>query len=258
MRIAKKLSRVPALLPQLLQYLYFHKWVVGITNTKFDISFTVFRESFLDDQYGLRNFLKSIDGTSRVLFLDVGRNHGFVFFYFLFFMKKLGCSISRIDYIGIDPSPIKFAYFPQDLPATEVTYRLIDKAVIFDQSPTVRLKYGEDNMGNFNVSGSNFEKKMERIAARRRFIEIEVDTLPVDQLMNILRDAEDYSAIIVKIDCKNRTEQIMEKTLDILEPMALSWHVACERDGSSEGRLGDRTTKRAGVLLASRLADQRS
>lgn len=251
MSIARKLARKPKRLPQYFQYLYYHKILFGITNTKFDISFTVFRESFLDDQYGLREFARAVDGTDSLLFVDIGRNHGLVFYYFLYFLKKSGISIGRIDYVGIDPSPIKFAYFHQDSPEPKVTYRLIDKAVVFDDAPTVRLKYGENNLGNFNVAGSNYEDKMKAVASQRSFIEIEVDTLPIDRLMDIIRGADRYSTAIIKIDCKNRTERIMEQTIALLEPMSLQWHVACERDGSAEGRLKDRTTLRKGTLMAS-------
>lgn len=258
MTLLSKLSRLPERLPQLVSYLYHQKFRFGITNTKFDISFTVFRESFLNDQYRIKSFAHGLDGTDSLLFLDVGRNHGFVFFYFLHYLAENDIKIGRIQYIGIDPSPLKFAYYDTPPAGTQVDYRLIDKAVVFDDSETVKLKYGERNLGNFNVTGSNFEKSMGKVARRREFIEIEVDAMGIDELMDLVREANGYSSAIVKIDCKNRTEQIMEQALDILgeqpgkrpDKQPDKWLVACERDRSADGRLDDRTENLGDTLVA--------
>ena len=251
MTLISKLRKVPVRAPQFLAYLYHQKLRLGITNTKFDISFTVFRESFLGDQYRLRSFARHLDGTDSLLFVDVGRNHGFVFYYFLDHLVRNNIRIGRIQYIGIDPSPIKFAYCETPPEGTEISYRLLDKAVVFDGSDTVKLKYGERNIGNFNVTGSNYETRMKKVASRSRFIEIEVETLQIDALMELVAGARDYSSAIVKVDCKNRTEVIMEKAVGVLEDYDGDWLVACEPDGSSEGRMKARAVDCGGALVMS-------
>ncbi len=249
--LMSKLKKIPERGPQVLAYLYHQKLRFGITNTKFDISFTVFRESFLNDQYRIKSFARHLDGTDSLLFLDVGRNHGFVFYYLLDHLAKTNIRIGRIQYIGIDPSPIKFAYYDRPPAGTQVDYRLIDRAVVFDGSQTVRLKYGERNLGNFNVTGSNYETSMKEVARRREFIEIEVETLQAEALMDLVAEARDYSAAIVKIDCKNQTEILMEQALERLEGQSGPWLAACEPDGSSEGRLRARAQAFPGALVMS-------
>lgn len=251
MSLITKLKKLPAGGPQVLAYLYYQKLKFGITNTKFDISFTVFRESFLNDQYRIKSFSGHLHGTGSLLFVDIGRNHGFVFFYFLEHMARMGTKIGRIHYIGIDPSPLKFAYYDRLMPGTQVDYRLIDKAVVFDGSKTVKLKYGERNIGNFNVSGSNYETRMKKVAAHSQFIEIEVDTLQVEEVLELVKGGQGIDNVIVKIDCKNCNEIIMERTLDILADHPGGWLVACERDGSSRGRLATHAEVLTETIVAS-------
>ena len=95
----------------LAKYFWYHKVVFGITNTKFDISYCVFRESFLNDQYKIRKFLESVGEAKELFFLDIGRNHGFVFYYMMYYVMKINFSVSVINYYGVDPSPLKFVYF---------------------------------------------------------------------------------------------------------------------------------------------------
>lgn len=253
MSILSKLSQLPKRLPQLVLYLYYHKLVFGITNTKFDISFTVFRESFLGDQYRIKSFASNLKDKESLLFLDIGRNHGFVFYYFLHHLARQGIKIDKIQYIGIDPSPLKFAYYNKSLQGTKVDYRLIDKAVVFDETRTVRLKYGERNLGNFNVAGSNYEKSMAKVARQRDFIEIEVDALRIDDLLELVRQTSAYDSAIVKIDCKNRTEVILERSLEILADHSGPWLAACERDHSAGGRLEGRAEKLGGTLVSANM-----
>jgi len=96
---------------QVCQYYWYHKHVFSITNTKFDISYCVFRESFLRDIYGIRRFLNNIDSSDKLLFVDIGRNHGFVFYYTMYHIMRTKFPVSVVDYYGIEPSPLKFVYF---------------------------------------------------------------------------------------------------------------------------------------------------
>ncbi len=235
-------------------FFYYQKLKFGITNTKLDISFAVFRESFLGDQYRIKNFAGNLDGADSLLFLDIGRNHGFVFYYFLHHLSQNNIRIDRIQYIGIDPSPLKFVYYRGLRDGTAISYRIIDKAVVFDESKTVMLKYGERNLGNFNVTGSNFETRMKSAARQRDFIEIEVETISITEVNDLVRQAHAYSNVIVKIDCKNRTEIIMENALDILQDHPGAWLVACEADRSSEGRLKAKAQNLGVTLVASNRA----
>jgi hypothetical protein len=142
------------------RYYWYHKWVFGVTNTKFDISYCVFLESFLNDQYNIRKFLKSICNSNELFFLDIGRNHGFVFYYMMFHIMKTKFPVSIINYYGIDPSPLKFVYFNfhayLSKHGIKLNYNIIDRAIVFNQEPKVILKYGENNFGNFHVLGSNY------------------------------------------------------------------------------------------------------
>lgn len=219
-------------LADLPSYIYFHKFRFGITNTKNNITFTVFRESFLRDQYRIREFFDQAKPAGKVLFLDIGRNHGLVFFYLLDHIAQRS-DVASIHYIGIDPSPLKFVYYNSRKLKFPVSYRIVDKAVVFDSSETVRLKYGERNFGNFNVSGSTHEKKLSPLRDSFEFIEIEVDTIRNDELMDLLRSNLEADTIVVKIDCKNRNEVLFLDSLDILRSHAGSHLVACERDGTA-------------------------
>lgn len=227
------------------QFLRYHKFTFGITNTKFDISFCVFRESFLNDQYGIRRFLTRIAPAKELFFLDIGRNHGFVFYYTMFFIMKHNFKVSVINYYGVDPSPLKFVYFNYHkfLNASGITikYHLINRAVVFEPRTTVSLKYGENNYGNFNVSGSNYEQKSarryERKSARRRllreYVDVLVETIQFTELQDLLRNNMGSHAVIVKIDCKNRTDWLFTQFLETLENCSTNYLVSCERDGSS-------------------------
>lgn len=225
-----------ALLPR---YLYYHKLLFRITNTKFDISFCVFRESFVADQYGIRRFLRALRASEDIFFLDLGRNHGFVFYYAMYEIMKSGFDVSTVRYFGIDPSPLKFVYFNfHDALAKrgiDVRYHLINRAVVFNDERIVRLKYGEDNFGNFHVSGSNYDKWARRRPQRFEFVELAVETLPFAAVKTLVRENAGSGALIVKIDCKNRTEVMFAEILDILRDRAAPWLLSAERDGSAAG-----------------------
>ena len=240
-KLLRRLGKAPRRAWQLLLFLWYHKLVFAISGTRFDISFTVFRESFLDDQYRIRRFVRGLGPVDSLLFLDIGRNHGFVLYYLVEELTRRGPPVGRIRYVGCDPAPLKFVYHPRPPEGTEIAYRLIDRAVVFDGAATVRLKYGERNLGNFNVSGSNFEARMARFRDRFEFVEIEVDTISAEEILGHLADHESHDAVIVKIDCKNRTEQLMLRALERLEGRTAPWLVACERDASAAGALDART-----------------
>ena len=250
-RLARKARKAPVRAWQLLLYIYYHKLVYRIDNTKFNISFTVFRESFLGDQYRIRKFSRQLDGAESLLFIDLGRNHGFVFFYFLHELARRGTSLKSVRYIGCDPSPLKFVYHPHPPAGLDVSYRLLDRAIVFDDAKTVKLKYGERNLGNFNVSGSSFEARMAKAGRRYEFIEIEVDAISAEETIDLVRGHDDYDAVIVKIDCKNRTEQLMESALDVLEGRTGPWLTACERDGSGSEALARRAELSRETAVAS-------
>jgi len=58
------------------QYIWYHRFVFRIRDTKFDISYCVFRESFISDQYDIRGFLDRVGESEEICFIDLGRNHG--------------------------------------------------------------------------------------------------------------------------------------------------------------------------------------
>lgn len=203
---------------------------LGISNTKYDITYAVWRESYRGDQYGIREFLSKISPVDRLSFFDLGRNHGLVLLFALDFIKRKGLRVGKIDYTGIDPSPLKFAYLPN--PSTEVSYRIIDRAIVYDDSKTVKFKYGEQNFGNFNISGSNYEAKASTAHRRHQFIEIEVDTITADEVIRSITDAPGDSAVIVKIDFKNDCEIMFERVIAALEGRSGPYLIACEMDGT--------------------------
>lgn len=211
-------------------YLWYHKIRFRITNTKFDISYCVFRESFVGDQYGIRRFLDRIGKSDTLFFLDIGRNHGAVFYYALHHVDEAKIPVSKIVYYGIDPAPLKFVYYPGGPP---VEYHLIDKAVVMNDAKVVRLKYGEGNFGNFNVSDSNYEKRKRGQQERYEFIEINVETFALEEIIDLIRNNLAADAMIVKIDCKNQTDRIFMDVLDILSNRNSPYLVASERDGSA-------------------------
>ena len=93
------------------QYIWYHKLRFGVDKTKFDISFCVFIESFINDQYGIRAFLSKLRTAREVCFIDIGRNHGLVFYYAMYHIMKHDLPVKVVNYYGIDPSPLKFVYF---------------------------------------------------------------------------------------------------------------------------------------------------
>ena len=179
-RIGRKIRRLSEL-PYMIEFYLYRKFVFGITNTKFDISYCVFRESFLEDQYDIRKFIDRLAPCNELFFLDIGRNHGFVFYYMMFYLIKKNIRIPVINYYGVDPSPLKFVYFNfhEKLAKSgiHINYHIIDRAVVFNDEPTVALKYGEGNFGNFNVSGSNYEEKQAAVQPTREYVEIVVETI---------------------------------------------------------------------------------
>ncbi len=222
----------------LLAFYWYHKILFKITNTKFDISFCVFVESFIHDQYGIRTFLAQLPSSRELTFIDVGRNHGLVFYYTLYHIMKRDAPVSVIHYYGIDPSPLKFVYFNfHDYLARKgikVHYHIIDRAVVFNREKTVKLKYGEDNFGNFNVTGSNYDEKMASKQSRFQYVEIEVETLDFEELKAIVRKHLYSDTKIIKIDCKNRTDYMFSHLLDMLSAEKLNYMIAAEHDGSSD------------------------
>jgi len=239
-RVRRKLSSIGTKiynLKHLPGYLWHHKISFGITNTKYDISFCVYRESFVKDQYDIKRFLNTTKHAENLFFLDVGRNHGFVFYYTMYHIMKSNFPVSTINYIGIDPSPLKFVYFNflnyLLKNKIDINYFLIDKAVVLDDSSHVKLKYGEKNFGNFNIDGSNYEKKLKKIQSKLSFVEITVETISLQEIMSLIASHEDDDSIIVKIDCKNQTEVIFFEALSLLSSRTKPYLVACERDGSS-------------------------
>lgn len=242
---------------RILPYLWYHKVRFGITNTKFDISFCVFEESFLNDQYGIKKFLSQIEHSSQLTFLDLGRNHGLVFYYAMHHIMTHKIPMSRIDYIGIDPAPLKFVYFNHHDYLRDngiaINYLLMQKAIVFDGSESVKLKYGEGNFGNFNVAGSNYDRKLKALAARREFVEIEVETMQAAQIYDFIEAGKQSDTLIVKIDCKNRTEVLFAEALARLEGAEMNYLVACEQDGSAERDLSHHAVPGQRVLRASNL-----
>lgn len=225
--------KVISRLYQYLLYVWHHKLRLKVFNTKHDISFTVFRESFLDDQYKIRKFISSTDQNfSSLSFIDIGRNHGLVFLYFIDFLKNNIKHNLTINYVGIDPAPLKFVYARKVPENIKINYRIIDRAVVFDDARTVHLKYGENNCGNFNVRGSNFEKRMEKLRDRFEFIEIEVDTISELEILDLVRSGMINDVLIVKIDCKNQTNRLFEKTFDIVSINDRPFLISAERDNS--------------------------
>jgi len=217
-------------------YWWFHKCVFNITNTKFDISWCVFQESFLRDQYDIRKFLDSIKKADTVFFMDVGRNHGFIFYYTMYHIMRSRFKTSSITYIGIDPSPLKFVYFNffkfLKKNNIKINYFLIDKAVVFNNEQTVTLKYGEDNFGNFNINESNYAEKKKGKKNNRSYIEITVETIGHEELKKIVSDHMSADALIIKIDCKNQTSRLFLEMLDLMKGRTDPYLVACEQDDS--------------------------
>jgi hypothetical protein len=242
---------------QRVMYYWYHKLVFGITNTKFDISYTVFRESFLADQYNIRSFLDRIGSANRILFLDIGRNHGFVFYYAMFHIMKIRFPVAVIDYYGIDPAPLKFVYFNfHDYLVKnniKVNYHIINRAIVFDGATHALLKYGERNYGNFNVSGSNYSTTLADSQTLFEYVTLSVEAMPFSELVKLIEDDADADATIVKIDCKNRSDYIFCAIHRILSARRRPYLVSCERDGSADEDISNYVRRGMNVLTASRI-----
>ena len=236
-------------------YWWFHKYKFGVKNTKFDISWCVFLESFIQDQYDIRRFLDSIKQANNLFFIDIGRNHGFVFFYTMYHIMRSNFDTSTIKYIGIDPSPLKFVYFnyfkflrQADI---DIDYHLLDKAVVFNDASHAKLKYGEKNFGNFNISGSNYAQKLARRQNQFSYVDITVETISVKEIKEIIAEHKSSDAMMIKIDCKNQTTRLFMETLDILNDYDKPYLVACEKDSSIETDLSSYSKPGFNVLTAS-------
>ena len=252
-----KMRKILTYAPMLLPYFWYHKVVFGIANTKFDISFCVFRESFLADQYRIREFLGKQKSADELFVLDLGRNHGFVFYYMMYFIMKSGFEVKKVNYYGVDPSPLKFVYFNyfkflrhRNL---EINYFLIDRAVVFDESTHARLKYGENNFGNFNILGSNYQKNLDHAQSRFEYAYINVETISMDSVKSIVAEHMHSDALVAKIDCKNRTDCIFADLLDMMADRHGPYLISCEKDGSSDRDLSRFAHQNSRTLCASNI-----
>jgi hypothetical protein len=170
--------------------------------------------------------------------------------------------VSIINYYGIDPSPLKFVYFndTEYLRAAnlQVNYHLIDRAVVFDNcAKWVTLKYGEDNFGNFNVAGSNYARKLSTMQSNFEYVEINVETIKFVEVLELIKKNIDGNAIIIKIDCKNRTDYMFTECLKLLSGRNLDYLLSCEQDGSSDSDVSEYASKEAQVLSASNVTRPR-
>lgn len=237
-------------------YLWYHKLRFGVNNTKFDITFCVFRESFLRDQYGIRSFLDRMTTAPTLTFVDLGRNHGLVFYYMMYYIMIREFPVKTINYYGVDPSPLKFVYFNFHdwlrQRGIAIHYHIIDRAVVFDDAAAVTLSYGERNFGNFHVAGSNYAERVAHRQSRYEFVDITVDTIRFDEIIEIVRSNLDSDAMIVKIDCKNRTDHMFGEIRDVLDAAAIDYHIAAEHDRSSTRDLTRFRSADGAVLVASR------
>jgi len=238
-----------------IKYYWYHKRVFGVTNTKFDISYRVFLESFLNDQYNIRKFLTSLGKSNEIFFLDIGRNHGFVFYYTMYHIMITNFHVCIINYYGIDPSPLKLVYFNfhdyLSKHGIKLNYNIIDRAIVFNHEQKVILKYGENNFGNFHVLGSNYAKNSASRQSDFEYVNITVETIQFSEIVKIINRNINSDAIIVKIDCKNRTDHMFMEILDMLSPRKINYLVSCERDGSSDRDVSSYAKKDVNVLSAS-------
>ncbi len=238
-------------------YFWYHKRLFRVSNTKFDITYCVFLESFIGDQYGIRAFLDRKPKLDRLAFIDVGRNHGLVFYYTLYYMMRNSLHVSVIDYYGIDPSPLKFVYFNFHeylrRKNIKINYHIIDRAVVFDGETSIALRYGENNFGNFHVAGSNYEARVRDLQARFEYVDINVETIPFDDIKAIIARHHGDSSLIIKYDCKNRTDHMFGETLDLLAAAPCDYALAAEHDGSSNRDISAFRSRDGGVLRAMRI-----
>jgi hypothetical protein len=254
LRLASPIRKIREYL-NVCRFYWYHKYVFGVTNTKFDITYTVFRESFLGDHYNIRRFLDNIGSSDEICFIDIGRNHGFVFYYTMYHIMRTQFPVSIINYYGIEPAPLKFVYFNfhdyLSQRGIRINYNIIDRAVVFNQEPSVVLKYGENNFGNFNVSGSNYAEKMASKQSRFEYVELVVETIQLPEIIRIIESNVNRNAIIVKIDCKNRTDYMFMEILDMLSKRKVNYLISCEQDGSSGRDVSVYVKKGHRVLSAS-------
>lgn len=238
-------------------YLWHHKRLFGVNNTKFDITYCVFLESFLGDQYGIKAFLDRQKSLNTLTFIDVGRNHGLVFYYAMHHIMQRDLPVKIINYYGIDPSPLKFVYFNFHeylrRKGININYHLIDRAVVFDGEAGIALRYGENNFGNFHIAGSNYEAGARHKQNRFEYVDINVETMQFAEIKAIIARHSDSDAIIIKYDCKNRTDHMFAETLDLLAELPIAYALAAEHDGSSRRDLSGYRAPGAQVLRASRI-----
>jgi len=236
--LISKITRRLGKYRHLPKYWWFHELKFGITNTKFDISYCVFRESFIQDQYDIRRFLDATKQADTLFFLDIGRNHGFVFYYTMYHIMCSGFHTSVVNYVGIDPAPLKFVYFNYfswlRQKKIKINYFLLDRAVVFSNESHVKLKYGEKNFGNFNIDESNYAQMLAPIQNRFSYVNIVVETIGLKEIKEIVVNHKAADAIIIKIDCKNQTTRLFLEMLDVLAEFSKPYLVACEKDSSGD------------------------
>jgi len=241
--------------PSRLKFYWFHRHVFGITNTKFDISFRVFSQSFVNDQYYIRNFIDNVGSAEELFFLDIGRNHGFVFYYAMYHIMKTNFPVSVVHYYGIDPSPLKFVYFNFHnyllKAGIKIHYHIIDRAVVFNADRNAILKYGENNFGNFHILGSNYADQAVTHPANYEYVELKVDTISFADVLEMVKKHIAKDVIIIKIDCKNRTAYMFSRILDLLSSSKTNYLISCERDESADRDLSAYARTGFNVLSAS-------
>jgi hypothetical protein len=175
----------------------------------------------------------------------------------MYHIMKTGFTISIVDYYGIEPAPLKFVYFNFLKYISEhsitINYNMIDRAVVFDDAKTIPLRYGENNFGHFNVAGSNYANidAAEKQSALES-VSLSVETIPFSDVIRLLKASKDHDAIIVKIDCKNRTDQMFRAILDELSNCQQRYLLSCERDGSGDRDLSEYVRRGMNVLSTSR------
>jgi hypothetical protein len=173
----------------------------------------------------------------------------------MYHIMKTNFPVPVIHYYGIDPSPLKFVYFNfhDYLLKRGITihYHIIDRAVVFNADRNAIFKYGENNFGNFHIIGSNYENHTGTPQANYEYVEINVDTIPFSEVLEIAKKHIANDAIIVKIDCKNRTAYMFSRMLDLLSSSKTNYLISCERDGSADRDLSAYTRKGFNVLSSS-------
>ena len=59
--------------------------------------------------------------------------------------------------------------------------------------------------------------------------------------------------MIIKIDCKNRTDYMFTKFLDVLSGLSVNYLISCEHDGSSDRDVSRYMKKGGGVLTVANI-----